>query len=181
MAPAATPTTRTFPDPKLFLIAGLLLTPIGATLGVMLTLQALHVTRAHGPIAAHLVAQAALTTLFGLFFLMNYGAVELTVDPAAKRLTHRRAYRFRRAKVTEARFDEVAKVALLGTINVASVSIELKNNASLRIVGGYRNEALRAQCVALVGELSKALGAPAHIDAHLEGWWTTKRDGRAKR
>ncbi len=181
MAPPAPATTRTFSDPKLFLIAGLLLTPIGATLGTMLALQALHVTRSHGPITAGLVAQAAFTTLFGLFFLMNYGAVELTVDPGAKRLTHRRAYRFRRAQVTEARFDEVAKVALVGTVNVASVSIELKNNTSLRVLGGHRNDALRAQCVALVGELAKTFGAPSHIDAHLEGWWTTKRAGAAKR
>lgn len=181
MAPPATPTTRTFSDQKFFLIAGLLLTPIGATLGAMLALQALHVTRSHGPITAGLVAQAAFTTLFGLFFLMNYGAVELTVDPAAKRLTYRRAYRFRRAQVTEARFDDVAKVALAGTINVASVSIELKNSTSLRLLGGYRNEALRAQCVALVGELAKSFGAPSHIDAHLEGWWTTKRREGAKK
>ena len=181
MAPAATPTTRTFPDQKLFLIAGLLLTPVGATLGAMLALQALHVTRSHGPITAGLVAQAAVTTLFGLFFLMNYGAVELTVDAAAKRLTHRRAYRFRRAKVTEARFGDVARVALVGTVNVAAVWIELKDKTALRVVGGHRSDALRAQCVALVGELAKTFGAPSHIDAHLEGWWTTKRREGAKK
>lgn len=181
MAPPASATTRTFPDQKFFLIAGGLLTPIGVTLGAMLALQALHVTRAHGPITAGLVAQAAVTTLIGLFFLMNYGPVELTLDAAARRLTHRKAYRFRRAKLTEARFDDVARVALVGTINVAGVWIELKNKDSLRLLGGYRNEALRAQCVALVAELAKTLGAPSHIDAHLEGWWTTKREGAAKK